>query len=156
MLSQQDDSFKHISSLCKRHCHCCSVVYTAVNSSFEWKRTALVILWNNSKNYQSLLNKEAPAQFVWFTVFQTYRLECFLLPERIKCLLKSWRCWPWKRPQPHVPHYISETISLAHNATQDPSSDILVRTERQNCVEIPLYRSQPELQANPFNPVQYT
>lgn len=71
----------------------------------------------------------------------------------------SWnhrRCWPWKRPQPHVPHYISETISLAHNATQDPSSDILVRTERQNCAEIPLYRSQPELQANPFNPVQYT
>lgn len=37
MLSQQDESFKHISRLCKRRSHCCSAVYTAVNSSFKWK-----------------------------------------------------------------------------------------------------------------------
>lgn len=58
MLSQQDDSFKHISRLCKRHSHCCSAVYTAVNSGFKWRRTAVVILWNNSKNYQSMQHKD--------------------------------------------------------------------------------------------------
>lgn len=70
MLSQQDDSFKHISRLCKRHSHCRSAVYTAVNSSFKWKRTAVVILWNNSKNYQSLLNKELLAQSIWLLYFR--------------------------------------------------------------------------------------
>lgn len=89
MLSQQDDSFKHISSLCKRHCHCCSAVYTAVNSSFEWRRTALVILQNSSKNYQSLLNKERLAHFARLLYFRPIGSSAFLLSERIKRLLKS-------------------------------------------------------------------
>lgn len=77
MLSQQDDSFKHISRLCKRHRHCCSAVYTAVSSGFEWRRkTAVVILWNSGKNYQSWLDKEPLAQFIWLLHF-TPRLECF-------------------------------------------------------------------------------
>lgn len=155
MLSQQDDSFKHISRLCKRHSHCCSVVYTAVNSSFKWKRTVVVILWNNSKNYQSLLNKELLAPFIWLLYFR-HRLECFWSLRGSSATWNHRRYWPWKRPEPHVPYYISWTISLVHNATWDPSSDILVRTEWENCAEIPLCRSQPELQANPFNPVQYT
>lgn len=101
MLSQQDDSFKHISRLCKRHSHCCSAVYAAVNrgGALSGRRTAVVILWNSSKNYQSLPNKEPLAQFIWLLYFRP-GLECLLLPppphppftppnERIKCHSKS-------------------------------------------------------------------
>ena len=96
MLSQQDDSFKHISRLCKRHSHCCSAVYTAVNSGFKWKGAAVVILWNNSKNYQSLQNKEPLAQFIWLLYFRP-GLECFCTPRGSRATWNHRRYWPWKK-----------------------------------------------------------
>lgn len=118
----------------------CTLRRTAALSG---KRTALVILWNNSRNYQSLCLKEP-------------------LSSSGSCMshvgLRG-RSASWSSEAltvPHVPHHITRTISRAHNATRDPSSDILVQTEQQNCAGTPLCRSQPELQANPFNPVQYT
>lgn len=141
MLSQQDDSFKHISRLCKRHSHCCSAVYAAVNrgGALSGRRTAVVILWNSSKNYQSLPNKEPLAQFIWLLYFRP-GLECFLLPPPTPPPLHP----PQREDQ--VPlqitgkgadhekdlslmfHIISHTPSAWRTMRlETPSSDILVR-----------------------------
>lgn len=75
--------------------------------------------------------KRRRARFIWLLYFRP-GLECFCSPRGSSGTRNHRSYWPWKRPQPHVPHSISETIILQHNATQDPSSDILVRTERPN------------------------
>ncbi|CAF94643.1 unnamed protein product [Tetraodon nigroviridis] len=66
-----------------------------------------VILWNNSKTYQRLLIEGGPSPSS--SAFRTYGLERFLLPERIKWLLKSQelgcfllriRSRNWRTPEP--------------------------------------------------------
>lgn len=91
-LSQEDDSFQHISRPWESCCHCCSAVYAAANGRPGRKP---VILWNNSRKSERLPIEGSLRQV---------RLRFGPIDSSAFCFLRGssgfWnhrRCWPCKK-----------------------------------------------------------
>lgn len=161
MLSQPDDSFKHISSLCKRRCHCCSAVYAAANSSFEWRR--------NGHSAEQQGKKEA---------IKVCRIKSRSPTSPAYCISAigssatpppfSLRGSSTSRNHREVPTMkkTSASCSTMYLRDHQPGAQSHARpwewhlSGNRAGLETALKNTslfaQPELQANPFNPVQYT